>query len=277
MEPWEAAHAAAVAAGSPTYVDPATGYQVFTEAFLAERGRCCGSGCRHCPFGHEAVRGARPLRPAGQPSWRHTGAQAPCGPADVLFWSGGKDSYLALLALQAEQRPWIVLLTTYDARTDVVAHQEVTREAIEAQAERLGLDLLMVPLSPEVPYEDAVVHGLEVVARRAAGRGGIGRLVFGDLHLAHIRAWREQALGPVALEHGATLAFPLWHVPYPELSARLARSGAKITLSAVPAGHGEVGDPYDAAFVASLPPGVDPLGENGEFHTYVWPPAADQR
>lgn len=58
-EPWSALHRAAVAAGRMTYVDPATGYRVFTELAHLARGTCCGSGCRHCPFDHVNVRGPR--------------------------------------------------------------------------------------------------------------------------------------------------------------------------------------------------------------------------
>lgn len=55
MNPWDDAHAAAEATGADTYVDPVTGFMVLTAGFLTRRGRCCGSGCRHCPYGYEAV------------------------------------------------------------------------------------------------------------------------------------------------------------------------------------------------------------------------------
>ncbi len=268
-EPWQAAHEAALRAGDDTYPDPATGYRVFTEASLARRGRCCGSGCRHCPYAHVAVRGELPRRAPGRPSFRVRAAVPSTRPVDVLFWSGGKDSYLAWLALLDAGRR-VVLLTTYDPEHDLVAHQEVSRAHIEAQAKTLDADLVMVPLSPSVPYEVAVARGLDAVARVAP----VERLAFGDLHLEEIRGFREQTLGPWASRHGATLVFPLWHRPYPELAERLWASGARITLSAVPGGHGVVGQPYDRAFVEALPPHCDAFGENGEFHTYVEPPSS---
>ena len=91
-------HTAACAAGELSYVDPRTGYTVFTALSHERRGRCCGCGCRHCPFGHANV--PADLRPAARDPWivgEHAG-----GDCDVLFWSGGKDSYLALRALQRE-------------------------------------------------------------------------------------------------------------------------------------------------------------------------------
>ncbi|MEM6927172.1 MAG: DUF5522 domain-containing protein [Myxococcota bacterium] len=259
-----ARHAAAMQAGDATYADPATGYRVFTEAALANRGRCCGSGCRHCPYGHVGVKGGRPRRAVGEPSFHHRSAVAPPGPVDVLFWSGGKDSYLAYLTLRGANRP-VVLLTTYDRDHDLVAHQEVTRADIEAQARALDVDLVMVPLSPQVPYATAVTRGLDTIARVH----DVSRLAFGDLHLEEIRGFREATFGGWIDEHDASLAFPVWHVPYETLAGMLWASNARITLSAVPGGFGRVGQRYDAAFIDGLPDDCDRFGENGEFHTYV--------
>lgn len=253
---WEAVHAAAVAAGRETYRDPDTGYVVFSRLGLLRRGTCCGSGCRHCPYDERGMR-------APAPRWAGPRPRLP--ECDLLFWSGGKDSYLAYLALSEQGERPIVLVTTYGASSGVVAHQDVSVQQIAEQAKRLGVPLLAVPLTATTPYEDAVTLALEMVNARYPVR----RLVFGDLHLEGIRAWREQTFGPWAEAHRATLHFPLWHADYDELAARLDASGATVTLSAVPGGHGAVGQPYDARFRASLPDDVDRFGENGEFHTYV--------
>lgn len=269
---WDNAHDRAVREGKPTYTDPRTGYEVFTSAALAARGSCCGSGCRHCPYGHFAVQGSRPRRAAGLPSFRVRAQRSASPPVDVLFWSGGKDSFLAWLALEPSGRS-VVLFTTYDEERDLVAHQEVSRAHIEAQARWLDADLMMVPLVPDVPYAQAVERGLDAVDRVLP----VARLAFGDLHLQQIRRFREETLGPWAAARDVEIVFPLWGLPYDTLLARLRASRARVTLSATPAGLGTVGEPFDDAFVASLPTSCDPFGENGEFHTYVSPEGDPER
>ncbi|MCH9687917.1 MAG: hypothetical protein K0V04_41185 [Deltaproteobacteria bacterium] len=258
-------HGRACEAGADTYVDPRTGYRVLTAVMLERRGECCGCGCRHCPYGHRNVRGPRSTV---RDPWL---VGDPGGPCDVLFWSGGKDSYLALRALVREGLRPVVLLTTFDDATEVIAHQGLTRGTIAAQARALGHAQLSVPLRPGHDYVERIELGLATVARRQP----IVRLVFGDLHLEEIRTWREGALAPVAERRGATLAFPLWHRPYAELSRELASAPVRCRVSAVDPGRvGDaiaVGELYDADLVARLPPGVDAFGENGEFHTRVEP------
>jgi ATP-binding cassette subfamily B (MDR/TAP) protein 1 len=254
---WRDAHDAADAAGEDTYVDPESGYRVFTRGGHLRRGSCCGSGCRHCPFDRRG--GETP-----QPAWRN--AIRPRAPeVDVLSWSGGKDSYLAWCRLEAQAVRPVVLLTTHDADSGMIAHQDLPIDAIEAQARALGLELMAVPLHPSVPYDDAVGLALDMIAARHTVR----RLVFGDLHLEEIRGWRERTFAPWLQRNEATLHFPLWHVPAETLLEELEASGATATLSATPGGWGTVGQRFDADFVASLPPEVDPFGENGEFHTKI--------
>ena len=100
-------HHAACTAGKRTYRDPETGYQVFTALAHEARGNCCGCGCRHCPFGHSEV----PEHRRGKPRDPFLLGDVPAVAHDVLFWSGGKDSYLALRALQAEATRPVVLLS----------------------------------------------------------------------------------------------------------------------------------------------------------------------
>ena len=92
----------------------------------------------------------------------------------------------------------------------------------------------------------------------------IEALAFGDLHLEHIRAWREEVFGD------QTLRFPLWRRSAEDLLEALEASGARCTLSAIPdarLAHLRIGDVFDRAFIAALPVGVDAFGERGEFHT----------
>lgn len=189
-------------------------------------------------------------------------------PKDLLFWSGGKDSYLTLRQIQRTSPHQPVLVTTFDAHLRKVAHQELALDLIIRQAKHLGLPLLGIPLHPGRDYEETVAPALRLIASPA-------RLVFGDLHLEHIRSWREQAFESIAKELDASLTFPLWHANYDDLMADLEASGIVFEISAVtPQAKGavKVGDHYDRALMESLPEEVDRFGENGEFHTLarVW-------
>jgi iron complex transport system substrate-binding protein len=275
-------HEQACALGQLTYADPDTGYRVFTRLGLERRGTCCGCGCRHCPYGHVNVedKAAR----SQQPAFLHRRA---CPPQrepirHVLFWSGGKDSLLALRAWlratgsKAAQRralASLTLLTTFDAKTRVVAHQEVNIADVQRQARALDLDLVGVPLHPGLPYLDRVQSGLD---RIAADGARIESLIFGDLHLDHVKLWRDSALGGL----GHRLEYPLWQVAQQVLFDDLLTSGVPCVLSACPGKPGEpalagvdVGRLFDGQLVeAVLRAGWDPFGENGEFHTLaqVW-------
>ena len=266
---WEE-HERACAGGQATYRDPATGYQVMTRVGLLARGQCCGSGCRHCPFAHAQVPSER--RPP-EAHWLYEvgGDAGPGEEVDVLFWSGGKDSYAALLGLrEAGARPCI-LLTTYDGVAGRVAHQELELAVIEGQARALHISSLAVPLARGGAYVEQVERGLQKVLTLHR----VSRLVFGDLHLAEIRRWREAMLGPVATAIGATLSFPLWGVDYGVLAQRLAATGAsyRVCASNIPE-HLAVGDPWRPDTSAELPEGVDSFGERGEFHTEVCLPGS---
>ena len=280
-------HDAAVAANQPTYRDPSTGNRCFTAATLRKRGKCCGCGCRHCPFNHERVTMEdRPHR-ISAPALLAGDFGDLEGPVDVLLWSGGKDSFLAARALRREHggaKNRLVLLTTFDAGSKIVAHQELPIVHIVRQARQLRVPLVGVPLWSSVPYETRVGDALRFVADAV----GVRRVASGDLWLEHIAAWRETHLGPVAAAVGATLYAPLWRIPYAELLRDLEASATPIRVCAADgacAGIGVdgVGDPpprcgavvgelYDAAMRARLNPSADAMGEAGEFHTLaeVW-------
>ncbi len=276
-------HERACAAGELTYIDPETGYRVFTRLGLERRGSCCGCGCRHCPYGHVNVvdKAARIQQPAFL--HRRPGADR-AKSRHVLFWSGGKDSLLALRAWlrarleRASQSVGsaldsLVLLTTFDAATRVVAHQEISIADIERQARALGLDLVGVPLHPGTEYLERVERGLELVTQEG---GRIESLVFGDLHLAHIKEWRDGALA----RFGAALDYPLWQIDQEVLLRDLASSQVPCVVSACPGSPSQpsadgvaVGQPFDRRLVdAAKRAGWDAFGENGEFHTLaqVW-------
>ncbi len=287
---WWPLHESACARGESTYRDPETGYRVFTSVGLDRRGRCCGCGCRHCPYGHSDVsdRAARIKQPAflhrrqariSEPERRH-----------VLSWSGGKDSLLALRAWirdqcaasnqsVAEILDSLVLLTTFDAASRVVAHQEIAIADVERQSRALDLDLVATPLHAGVSYRQQLVAGLD---RVRAGEGSnqsrfeVASLIFGDLHLAHVRAWRDAELENLA----SCLEYPLWQTATDVLMADLIASGVPCLLSACPGGANgsmvdgvDVGSRFDRDLATrALAAGWDAFGENSEFHTmaYVW-------
>jgi diphthamide synthase (EF-2-diphthine--ammonia ligase) len=295
---WACLHAAAVARGDNFYTDATSGLMVMTQLAHASRGRCCGSGCRHCPYAHERMSPeARALKIA-QPAWlvpprkgTFFEASDARGPVTVLFWSTGKDSFLALRALRAgwpvhlpvATGPPIILLTTFDASSRRIAHQETHIEDAVAQAVSLGVPLLGVPLHRGGPeYGDVIRNALAVVRAAAvdapAATSTVQQqpltLAFGDLHLAHVRAWRESA----ALHDGCAgdaLVFPLWKVPYEKLLTELEASGVRVVVSAVAAGGGgegvvEVGEPFTRELCnRATAAGIDGFGEGGEFHTLV--------
>mgnify|MGYP000226698630 CR=1 FL=1 len=151
MPPWTAAHDDAVRSGRPRYVDPATGYQVFTEATLVARGRCCGSACRHCPYGHERVRSPPTTRGPGQPTWRRLHPEAP-EEVDVVVWDGDTR------VVGASGRS-VVLLVPHP-----VGDERTITEALAA-AVALDAELITVPVGPDRSAD--IQRTLTVIRRRS--------------------------------------------------------------------------------------------------------------
>lgn len=152
--------------------------------------------------------------------------------AIVLFWSGGKDSYLALMALQ-ETASNIVLCTTF--ANGMVGHQEIPVEMIKRQAKHLHLPLILIALKSDQRYEERVLNTLLPFQPRS--------FAFGDLHLEGIRAWREQYFADVPL------LFPIWKTEYPDLLERLMLADGTAFISAIgdhfPAHYPlQIGDEY---------------------------------
>ena len=249
-----------------SYIDPRTGYRVFTALALEKRGDCCGCGCRHCPYGHREVETERRTQ-LHQDPWSE--GELPEGPVDLLFWSGGKDSYLALRALERETKRPVVLLTTFDGRSEKVAHQEILIEDVRRQRKALGFAQVLVPLFPSTDYIERILLAIQVVQRRCT----IARFVFGDLHLDHVRTWREDTLGSCPELSSIPMHLPLWGWSYEDLLNELDAAPAMPRVSAVAdeacARVVSVGDLFGRELIARLPDGVDAFGENGEFHSYV--------
>lgn len=184
---------------------------------------------------------------------------------DLLFWSGGKDAYLALLYYRENHSNDPVLLTTYDDESDRVPHQDIPIKEIYNQSIALELPLITVPLSYPASNKD-YLNAIE----NAIGDSpfSIQNLVFGDLHLEDIRKWREEEFQ----KSGYECLFPIWGKSYEELFFRLFSENVKIVITGVAddfQNQIEPGSVFDRKFVASLPDEIDPMGERGEFHTQV--------
>lgn len=185
-----------------------------------------------------------------------------------LSWSSGKDSAAALAALRSLVDVDVVrLLVTFNAEADRVAMHAVRRDLVYAQAQRLGLSVYPVELPASCSnetYETRMKAALD-----AAVTEGATDVAFGDLFLEDVRAYREGATAPTGL---GTL-FPLWGRPTAELARDMVDSGIRAVVTCVDTNQLDprfAGRQYDHAFLDELAPHVDPCGERGEFHTFVY-------
>jgi ATP-binding cassette subfamily B (MDR/TAP) protein 1 len=287
IEDYHEVHKIACSKRALTYADPATGYKVMTEVAHQKRGKCCGSGCRHCPYSHENLKDkTRIQQPAilykaendDDDDNNHNLFAITAGkPIRVLFDSGGKDSFLTIRALarQANKQQsssfGLVLLTTFDATSRIIAHQDVSIETVMQQASHLGITLIGVPMhrGSSEGYVSRIVRALDVIGKQYAA-SQIEALVFGDLHLEHIVGWREEQLGPLGYE----LMYPVFKVDYDELMKDLEASQVPCIVTSSTVDEVQVGQVYNRAFADRVGTmyGIDRFGENGEFHTVaqVW-------
>lgn len=185
-----------------------------------------------------------------------------------MSWSSGKDCAYALQVLRGDPTVQVVgLLTTMNQPADRVSMHAVRRGLLEDQADRLGLPLHAVELPFPCPNEVYAQRMTDAV--RAAAAAGVQQVAFGDLFLADVRAYREAALQGTPLSP----CFPLWGRSTDVLAREMIDAGLQGVLTCVdpaqlPAEF--AGRPFDAELLADLPPDVDPCGERGEFHTFVW-------
>jgi uncharacterized protein (TIGR00290 family) len=185
----------------------------------------------------------------------------------ALSWSGGKDSALALHELREGSGPApSALLTTITAEYGRISMHGVRRELLIRQAKAAGLPLVEI----EIPavcsndlYEQRMEHALAEAPLAEAQT-----IAFGDLFLADIRAYREERLSRV----GKRAVFPLWGRDTGALACKFIAAGFEAILVCVDPRQLDpsfAGRRFDAELLADLPAGVDPCGENGEFHTFV--------
>jgi uncharacterized protein (TIGR00290 family) len=187
----------------------------------------------------------------------------------VLGWSGGKDCALALEWLREDASFDVVaLLTMVTAGEDRVSVHSVRRSLLREQAARTGIRLVEVEL-PAAPsnevYEAAFRSTIALLLREAPQ---LRDIAFGDIHLADVRAYREHLAGT----SGLVAHFPLWGSGTAALADESISRGIEARIVCVDTqalGAAWAGLAYDRQLLAALPPGIDPCGEHGEFHTFV--------
>lgn len=188
----------------------------------------------------------------------------------LLSWSSGKDCAWALHVLRLRPDVEIVgLLTTFNEAFDRVAMHAVRRELVQAQADAVGVPLWPVMLP--WPCSNEQYEALMRDAIERAKRERVDQIAFGDLFLEDVRAYRVKMMEGTGIEP----IFPVWTTPAdtPELARKMMRKGMRAVITCVDpkqlpekfAGHD-----FDELLLADLPPGVDPCGEHGEFHTFCY-------
>lgn len=187
----------------------------------------------------------------------------------LLSWSSGKDSAWCLHMLRQQADIELVgLLTTFNEKADRVAMHAVRRQLVEQQAAAAGLPLIPVFLPwpcSNAEYEAALKSALE----QAQAESEIDAIAFGDLFLEDIRRYRETQMVALDIEP----LFPIWQQPTAELARTMIDGGVKAYLTCVDPKQCPVefaGQEFDFTLLNELPASVDPCGENGEFHTFVF-------
>ncbi|MEZ5196545.1 MAG: diphthine--ammonia ligase [Bacteroidales bacterium] len=186
----------------------------------------------------------------------------------VLHWSGGKDAAFCLYMLRNSKQVKIEkLLTTISEPYNRISMHGVRSELLDKQVESLGIPLEKIALT-EMPsmddYETALKNKLIELKMK-----GLNVSVFGDIFLEDIKSYRERILSEI----NVGLVFPLWHIHTTKLSKEFITAGFKAKVVCVDARYLDkdfAGLDYNMDFINALPKNLDPCGENGEFHTFVY-------
>lgn len=186
----------------------------------------------------------------------------------TISWSGGKDCTLALHEISNSQQFTVHSLhTSFNEDTKRVGLHGVRQKLIEAQAHSLGITLDKI-LIPSAKNHDAYEAVMSKYYQSLASKG-IRKVVFGDIFLEDLKTYREKMLAAHSLEG----IFPLWKIESRQVAERFIQSGFKAIICSADSKYfdeKDLGRDYDLNFVNSLPGEVDPCGENGEFHTFVY-------
>lgn len=185
-----------------------------------------------------------------------------------MNWSGGKDSALALYhSLQNKAYDVRYLLTSLNDSFRRISMHGVREELLDQQAQRLGIELLKLRLPETTSMEEYQLRMAQILQPLADA--GITKSIFGDIFLEDLRLYRENQLATIGMQG----IFPLWKRPSMELLEEFWGLGFKTIVVSV---NGNVldqsfcGRVLDRDFVSELPANIDPCGENGEFHTFVF-------
>ncbi|MEO6720673.1 MAG: diphthine--ammonia ligase [Ferruginibacter sp.] len=185
-----------------------------------------------------------------------------------MNWSGGKDSTLALYNVMKEGKYQVdCLLTSINAVHDRISMHGVRRSLLEKQAQLLGLPLVTLEM-PEQPSMEEYENLLQQKIR-AFKQQGYDYSIFGDIFLEDLRKYREEKLSSLAIQP----VFPLWKIDTRELVKQFIELGFKTIVVCVNGQYLDksfCGRIIDEQFLRDLPDNVDPCGENGEFHTFVY-------
>ena len=186
----------------------------------------------------------------------------------VFNWSGGKDSAHALWhAIESQHYEIVALLTTVNHDTRRSTMHGIPFPLLQAQAASIGIPLHAVDLTPKGDMEDYQTAMSQAVAHFKAQ--GVTHFIFGDIFLHDVRKYREQQLAP----HGIEVVEPLWGRSSETVMHDFLASGLQtvvVTTMADGLGAAAIGRTIDSDFIASLPAGTDPNGENGEYHTFCY-------
>ncbi|MGZ4058005.1 MAG: Dph6-related ATP pyrophosphatase [Bacteroidia bacterium] len=185
----------------------------------------------------------------------------------IFCWSGGKDSALALYTiLQGERYEVVVLLTTLNSQFKRISMHGVREELLDEQAASIGLPLIKMYVNEGTNEE--YEKEMERVLIQYKGQG-VRKVIFGDIFLEDLRAYREKNLSKV----GLTGLFPLWKRDTRELINEFFALNFKTIICCVNDAYlkdTDAGAEIDSEFIKKLPAGVDPCGENGEYHSFCY-------
>jgi uncharacterized protein (TIGR00290 family) len=187
----------------------------------------------------------------------------------VLFtWSGGKDSAMSLYELEKDGRYEIVsLLTSVTEDYDRISMHGVRRVLLQQQAQSLGLPLEMLYITRNSSNEEYEAKMKDKLLQYKSQ--GVSSVVFGDIFLEDLRKYRENNLAQVGMKG----IFPIWKRDTSELAHTFIDLDFKAVITCVDSQSLDgkfAGRYFDNEFLSELPPKVDPCGENGEFHSFVY-------
>ncbi len=186
----------------------------------------------------------------------------------IVSWSGGKDSALALYELHKNKSYEIVsLLTTITQDYDRISMHGVRTILLEMQAQSLGIPLEKVFITKDATNEHYERKMSEVMTKYPAA--GISSVVFGDIFLEDLREYRENNLSKIGMKG----IFPIWKMNTSVLAHEFIDSSFKTVITCIDSNFLDkkfIGRTFDEHFLSQLASTVDPCGENGEFHSFVY-------